>query len=166
MRDFIEHWTLAGMRSACRACGGLPAAGEAGGRRAGEGWRDAAAPAGGSAAAPLDGRRNRAGESLPFEGEARRFWSFDDHLLAVSGFTKRWWPADEVRTEAQWIAAKTIYARRIRHAMALHSPSDSQIELEARRRQDQLFRGIASHWRTSRGWSCHWCCSIPVPLLL
>lgn len=139
MRDFIEHWTLAGMkrlqgmredflRLVKRVDGVLAKAGETPPRP------------------PVDRllRRWTADELAQvkayLEGKRAELWSFDDHLLAIEWIHQKWWPADEVRTEAQWIAAKTIYARRIRHAMALHGPSDSQIELEARRRQDQLVR--------------------------
>lgn len=131
MRDFIEHWTLAGLQRlqgllvdflrlvAREPMSTLPAD------------------------RPL---RRWSSEELErvktyLESERSEPNSFDDQMLAVEWIHQKWWPADEVRTEAQWIAAKTIYSQRIHHAMALHGPSDSQIELEARRRQDQLFRG-------------------------
>lgn len=131
MRDFIEHWTLAGLKRlqgllvdvlrlvAREQMSTLPAE------------------------RPL---RRWSSEELErvktyLESERSEPKSFDDQMLAVEWIHQKWWPADEVRTEAQWMAAKTIYAQRIRHAMALHGPSDSQIELEARRRQDQLVRG-------------------------
>ena len=67
-------------------------------------------------------------------------WPFEDHLLAIEWIHQKWWPADEVRTVAQWEAAKAIYGQRIRHSMAFHGPLDSLIEQEAQRRQNQLFR--------------------------
>lgn len=66
--------------------------------------------------------------------------SFDDEMLAVEWIHQKWWPAGEVRTEAQWEAAKEVHARRIRHGMTFHGPSDSQIEREAQQRQERLFR--------------------------
>lgn len=131
MRDFIEHWTLAGLKrlqgllvDVLRLVAREPLATPPADR-------------------PL---RRWSSEELErvkiyLESERSEPKSFDDQMLAVEWIHQKWWPADEVRTEAQWIAAKTIYAQRIRHAMALHGPSDSRIELEARRRQDQLFRG-------------------------
>lgn len=44
-------------------------------------------------------------------------WSFDDHMLSIEWIHQRWWPAEEVRTEAQWYAAKTIYAGRLERAL-------------------------------------------------
>ncbi|GLT20906.1 hypothetical protein GCM10007933_03580 [Zoogloea oryzae] len=130
MDDFIKHWTLAGLK---RLQGLL-----------------------------IDFMRLVAREPLPtlpadrplrrwsseelervktyLESERSEPKSFDDQMLAVEWIHQTWWPADEVRTVAQWEAAKATYAQRIRHAMAFHGPSDLLIELEARRRQDQLFR--------------------------
>ena len=74
------------------------------------------------------------------ESERSEPRSFDDQMLEIEWIHQKWWPADEVRTVAQWEAAKATYALRIRHAKAFHGPSDWQIELEVRRRQDLQVR--------------------------
>lgn len=140
LRNLIEHWKLAGLKRL-------------------QGMREDFL----RLVRRADGARAKAGETqpeaLPLDRPLRRWppeelekvkayleakggeqWPFDDHLLAIEWIHQKWWPADEVRTVAQWEAAKAIYGQRIRHLMAFHGPLDSLIEQEAQRRQNQLFR--------------------------
>ena len=117
LRDLIEHWTLAGMKRL-------------------EGMRDdflrlvkrvdgvlAKADATPPERPPVDRLLRRwTAEDLAkvkayLEGKRPELWSFDDHLLAIEWIHQKWWPADEVRTESQWIAAKTVYAGRLQRAL-------------------------------------------------
>ena len=116
LRDLVEHWTLAGLKRlqgmwedflqlVTRVDGVLAKAGTPPERP------------------PVDRLLRRwTGEELEkvkayLEAKRPELWSFDDHLLAIEWIHQRWWPAEEVRTEAQWIAAKTIYAGRVQRAI-------------------------------------------------
>lgn len=117
MRDLVEHWTLAGMkrlqgmrddflRLVKRVDGVLAKAGDTPPERP-----------------PVDRLLRRwTGDELEqvkayLEAKRPELWSFDDHMLAIEWIHQKWWPADEVRTEAQWIAAKTIYSGRVNRAL-------------------------------------------------
>ena len=105
MRHLIKHWMLAGLK---RLQGMrerlLRQLRQVDGARAGAGEMQPEHP-------PVDRLLRRWGpEELEkvrayLEARPAALWSFNDHLLAIEWIHQKWWPADEVRTDARVVTA-------------------------------------------------------------
>lgn len=65
-------------------------------------------------------------ETLPPEQ-----WTLDDHMMLVDWLVQRYLPADDLRTEAEWLATRAVLMGRVQANMAKLSAKDADTVLAA-----------------------------------
>lgn len=57
----------------------------------------------------------------------RSQWSLDDHMMMVDYLVQRYLPADELRTEAQWLATRSTLMGRVQANMGATTPRQAEM---------------------------------------